>query len=72
MTLLQPGSSVSTSLTEGEAIPKHCFMVEIYEGYSNITPIRLKRTRPMLYKQLTLSEIVCKPDEIANMDEEGA
>lgn len=52
----QPGSSVATSLAAGEAIPKHCALLQIYKKKFMLTPIPLKTVRPFIFKTIVLSE----------------
>lgn len=53
--ILQPGSTVSTSLVEGESKPKHSFRLIIPPGGAfQIDPIRLKKQRQLLYRQVDL------------------
>eukprot|EP00871_Galdieria_phlegrea_P004364 jgi/Galph1/4929/GphlegSOOS_G3561.1 len=52
----QPGSTVATSLVEGEAIPKHIGLLEIFKGQFKWTPIRLKTVRPFIMKHICLDD----------------
>jgi len=52
--ILQAGSTVATSLSEGEADPKHCFLLEIRESAYRIIKLPLETVRPFSYKQLSL------------------
>ena len=66
--VLQPGSSVATSLCPGEAKPKHVIVLEIGKtpegqlGYLS-TPIQLKTVRPFYFKSLDLDEFTEKRDD---------
>ena len=55
--IYQPGSSVATALTEGEALQKHMFLLEIKKIGHKMTPIPMQQTRPLLYKQLELQSL---------------
>ncbi|CAG9317436.1 unnamed protein product [Blepharisma stoltei] len=55
--ILQPGSTVATSLTEGEALQKHMFLLEVKNlGYRH-RGIPIANTRPILYKQIELDSM---------------
>lgn len=53
--VMQPGSSVATSLIPGEAVPKHVAIVTITGREMHSEPIRLKTVRPFVYKDIALS-----------------
>lgn len=53
--VMQPGSSVATSLIPGEAVPKHVAIVTITGREMKSEPIRLRTVRPFVYKDLVLS-----------------
>jgi len=53
--VIQPGSSVATSLCEGETAPKYIFMLEVREGKCRVNAIRLATVRPMALQTVTLS-----------------
>ncbi|KAK5059853.1 hypothetical protein LTR84_009736 [Exophiala bonariae] len=53
--VMQPGSSVATSLIPGEAVPKHVAIVTITGREMHSEPIRLKTVRPFVYKDIVLS-----------------
>jgi double-strand break repair protein MRE11 len=55
--IYQPGSTVSTSLTEGEARQKHMFLLEIRKLGFKMTPIPIRNTRQILYKNIELSQV---------------
>ncbi|CAM9352804.1 unnamed protein product, partial [Ectocarpus fasciculatus] len=63
--IFQPGSSVATSLVEGESMsnPKHMGMVEIKGRFFRMHPIRYTQIRPFVYSDIALSSI---PDLDAN------
>ena len=52
----QLGSTVQTSLTEGEAKQKHCMMLEIRGSQWRTTPIPLRTVRPFVFDNLNLSQ----------------
>ena len=54
--VMQPGSSVATSLVAGEAVPKQVAILSITGREFKSEPIRLKTVRPFVYKDLVLSE----------------
>ncbi|GJQ11504.1 hypothetical protein GpartN1_g3295.t1 [Galdieria partita] len=65
--ITQPGSSIATSLIEGEAVPKHVAILEIFRQQFKWTPIRLKTVRPFVMKHIRLEEE--KSLENANKDQ---
>lgn len=52
----QPGSSVATSLMEGEALPKHIGVLEVKHSRFRIVPHRLRCVRPFLTESVTLAQ----------------
>ncbi|CAE6538067.1 unnamed protein product [Rhizoctonia solani] len=54
--ITQPGSSVATSLADGEAIPKHVALLEIQHNTFQMTPIPLRTVRPFVLDEVNLSE----------------
>jgi double-strand break repair protein MRE11 len=56
--VIQPGSSIATSLMPGEAVAKHVTIISVHEKTFHSEPIRLKSVRPFIMK-----EIVLKDDE---------
>ncbi|KAI9790922.1 MAG: meiotic recombination [Peltula sp. TS41687] len=54
--VMQPGSSVATSLVPGEAVPKHVAIVSITGREFKVEPRRLKTVRPFLMKEIILNE----------------
>lgn len=52
--VMQPGSSVATSLVPGEAVPKHVAIVTITGREMKSEAIRLKTVRPFVYKEISL------------------
>lgn len=55
-TVIQPGSTVATSLAAGEAMPKHCALLQIHKSDFMLTPIPLQTVRPFIFKTIVLSE----------------
>lgn len=54
--VMQPGSSVATSLAPGEAVPKHVAILNITGQTMKCETIRLKTVRPFVYRDVVLSE----------------
>ena len=54
--VMQPGSSIATSLVPGEAVPKHVTILSITGREFKSEPIRLRTVRPFVYKDLLLSQ----------------
>ena len=54
--VMQPGSSVATSLAVGEAVPKHVAVLSITGRDFAVEPIRLKTVRPFVMREIVLSE----------------
>jgi len=54
--VMQPGSSVATSLMPGEAVPKHVAVLSITGKEYKVDTIRLKTVRPFVMKEIVLSE----------------
>ena len=54
--VMQPGSSVATSLMPGEAVPKHVAILSITGRDFQVESIRLKTVRPFVMKEIVLSE----------------
>ncbi|RVE42534.1 hypothetical protein evm_012814 [Chilo suppressalis] len=54
--VIQPGSTVATSLAAGEALPKHCALLQLHKTDFILNPIALKTVRPFIFKTLVLSE----------------
>lgn len=53
---LQPGSSVATSLSEGEAAQKHVFIMSIRGKEYSIEAVKLTTVRPFVMKEVSLQE----------------
>lgn len=54
--VVQPGSTVATTLAAGEALPKHCGLLQIHKGDFILKPLPLKTVRPFIFKTVVLSE----------------
>lgn len=54
--VMQPGSSVATSLIAGEAVPKQVAIVSVRGKDFDVETIRLKTVRPFIYKDIALSD----------------
>ncbi|XP_068667531.1 double-strand break repair protein MRE11 isoform X2 [Aristolochia californica] len=54
--ITQPGSSVATSLIDGEAKPKHVLLLEIKGNQYRPTKIPLKTVRPFEYAEVVLKD----------------
>lgn len=55
----QPGSSVATSLCEGEAIDKHIGIVYINEHCEfKMEPIKLKTVRPFIFRTIQMNDYI--------------
>lgn len=54
--VMQPGSSVATSLAPGEAVPKHVAIVSVTGREFRSENIRLKTVRPFVMKEIVLNE----------------
>ncbi|KAG0243236.1 Double-strand break repair protein mre11a [Mortierella sp. GBA43] len=52
----QPGSSVATSLSEGESKEKHVAILKICKGRFNIQKIRLQSVRPFIMSDVALAD----------------
>uniref|UniRef100_A0A182SPC6 Mre11 DNA-binding domain-containing protein n=1 Tax=Anopheles maculatus TaxID=74869 RepID=A0A182SPC6_9DIPT len=53
----QPGSTVATSLSEGEAIQKCCGLLSIHKGLFRMDPIPLKSVRPFVFESVDLATV---------------
>jgi double-strand break repair protein MRE11 len=54
--VMQPGSSIATSLMPGEAVPKHVAIVSVTGKEFTSESIRLKSVRPFVMKEIVLQE----------------
>ena len=69
--VMQPGSSVATSLVLGESVPKHVAIVSVSGKDFDVETIRLKTVRPFMYKEITLSDDKRMRDISHESDNEG-
>lgn len=54
----QPGSSVATSLSEGESLEKNIGLLQVRGDKFKMTPIKLQTVRPFVFDSVNLSEYV--------------
>jgi len=54
--VMQPGSSIATSLMPGEAVPKHVAIVSVTGKEFKSESIRLKSVRPFMMKEIVLQD----------------
>ena len=54
--VMQPGSSVATSLVPGEAVPKHVAIVSVTGKDFTVEKHRIKSVRPFITKELVLAQ----------------
>ncbi|THH12098.1 hypothetical protein EW146_g7826 [Bondarzewia mesenterica] len=54
--ITQPGSSVATSLAEGESLDKHVALLKIQGKEFELTPIPLRTVRPFVMDEVVLTE----------------
>ncbi|KAH0605400.1 uncharacterized protein H6S33_004622 [Morchella sextelata] len=54
--VIQPGSSIATSLCPGEAVTKHIGILSITGRDFHLEPIRLKTVRPFVMRELVLAD----------------
>ncbi|XP_019528900.3 double-strand break repair protein MRE11 [Aedes albopictus] len=52
----QPGSTVATSLAEGEALDKCCGILSIHKSLFRLDPIRLQTVRPFIFESINMAE----------------
>lgn len=52
----QPGSTVATSLAEGEALDKCCGILSIHKSLFRLDPIRLQTVRPFIFESVNIAE----------------
>ncbi|KAM0750789.1 DNA repair exonuclease [Meredithblackwellia eburnea MCA 4105] len=62
--IVQPGSSIATSLAKGESIPKHVALLKIQGKEFEMDPIRLRSVRPFVWDEVVLAEA----SEVDNVD----
>lgn len=64
----QPGSSVATSLSEGEAITKHIAILNVRRGAFELVPHRLRCIRPFKFRVVVLAG---EPEVMEALEDEG-
>ncbi|KDQ32941.1 hypothetical protein PLEOSDRAFT_1080378 [Pleurotus ostreatus PC15] len=55
--ITQPGSTVATSLADGEATQKHVALLQIQGKEFQLTPIPLRSVRPFVIEEVTLLDV---------------
>ncbi|KAK3913008.1 Double-strand break repair protein MRE11 [Frankliniella fusca] len=68
--ITQPGSSVATSLSEGEAIPKCVGLLKVYKKKFLIESIPLKTVRPFVFREICASEFNFTDDDMRDASEQ--
>nr|CAA57765.1 rad32 [Schizosaccharomyces pombe] len=68
-TVVQPGSTIATSLSPGETAPKHCGILNITGKDFHLEKIRLRTVRPFIMKDIILSEVSSIPPMVENKKE---
>lgn len=53
----QPGSTVATSLSEGEMALKHAVLLQVYQSNYSVTPVPLRTVRPFRLEHINLAEL---------------
>lgn len=61
----QPGSSVATSLSEGESIEKHIGLLLVHKNEFKLEPIKLQTVRPFIFESVNLGDL----EEELHLDE---
>ncbi|XP_013386633.1 double-strand break repair protein MRE11 [Lingula anatina] len=61
--ITQPGSSIATSLSQGESVKKHCGLLKINRRNFKITKVELETVRPFYMEDVVLSETSLNPEE---------
>eukprot|EP00916_Digyalum_oweni_P027044 GHVL01044386.1.p1 GENE.GHVL01044386.1~~GHVL01044386.1.p1 ORF type:complete len:483 (+),score=76.38 GHVL01044386.1:680-2128(+) len=59
--IIQPGSSVATSLIQAEAVQKHIALLEVKEDNFRVKPILLGSVRPFMHGEISLSSTGVTP-----------
>ncbi|XP_055338004.1 double-strand break repair protein MRE11-like [Paramacrobiotus metropolitanus] len=62
--ILQPGSTVATSMSDGEKKQKYCYRLEVCGGKYRTDPIPLKTVRPFVMEDIDLKLAGLKKDDI--------
>lgn len=56
----QPGSTVPTSLAEGESLRKHVAILEIFKDKFQMRPIPLKTVRPFIFESVNVVDLAAE------------
>ncbi|KAI9508261.1 Metallo-dependent phosphatase-like protein [Russula earlei] len=67
--ITQPGSSIATSLAEGEALDKHVALLKIQGTEFELTPIPLRTVRPFVMDEILLTEVAEENFDVTNQME---
>lgn len=57
--VLQPGSSVATALSEGESRPKHVQLLEMMGDHFRLVKLPLTTVRPFVFDSVRVFECDC-------------
>lgn len=55
--VMQPGSSIATSMMPGEAVPKHIAILDVVGKEFTCETVRLKSVRPFVMKEIVLQDV---------------
>ncbi|KAF9781340.1 Metallo-dependent phosphatase-like protein [Thelephora terrestris] len=55
--ITQPGSSVATSLADGESLEKHVALIHVHGKEYSLKPLPLRTARPFVLEEVVLSEV---------------
>lgn len=71
--ITQPGSSVATSLCEGEAIPKRVGLLEVQGRRFKLEEVPLQTVRPLIFRTVSVEDLVpdFKPSNSSNRGRGG-
>lgn len=68
--VMQPGSSVPTSLSEGESLTKHVAILKVFEKKMKVIPLKLNTVRPFVWRSEKLWEVLVTADDPKTKSEE--
>eukprot|EP00057_Strongylocentrotus_purpuratus_P032570 XP_788079.4 PREDICTED: double-strand break repair protein MRE11A-like [Strongylocentrotus purpuratus] len=60
----QPGSSIATSLTPGEAVPKHVGLLQVCGKAMKCTKLKLETVRPFYIEDIALQDTTLDRDDV--------
>eukprot|EP00057_Strongylocentrotus_purpuratus_P023252 XP_011677726.1 PREDICTED: double-strand break repair protein MRE11A [Strongylocentrotus purpuratus] len=60
----QPGSSIATSLSPGEAEPKHVGLLQVRGKAMKCTKLKLETVRPFYIEDIALQDTTLNPDDV--------